>query len=157
MTPSELIYQAALKYVGVAEKPGKGNNPLVEKWIKEAATWLLDAGGDDSNVAWCGCFRGHIGIETMTGTPPAHYRALNWSLWGVSVPVSKPKTWMRGDTLVMPRTGGNHVTLFSRIEGSTVYGLGGNQSNKVCIATFPLARIKYVRRAIETHSCRCAE
>lgn len=155
MTSSERIYQAALKYLGVAEKPGSGNNPLVEQWIKEAATWLLDDVNDDSTVAWCGCFRGHLGIETMTGTPPAHYRALSWSLWGVAVPVGTPKAWRRGDTLVMPRTGGNHVTLFDRIEGSTVYALGGNQSDRVCIAAFPLSRIKYVRRAVETSSCPC--
>lgn len=155
MNPSELIYQTALKYAGTAEKPGKGNNPMVEKWIKEAATWLLDDGADDSTVAWCGCFRGHIGIETMTGTPPAHYRALNWSLWGVAVPLARPSAWRRGDTLVMPRTGGNHVTLLDRVEGSTVYCLGGNQSDKVCIAPFALARVKFVRRAVETsRPCR---
>jgi uncharacterized protein (TIGR02594 family) len=149
MTNSQRIYDAALKYVGTAEKPGKGSNPLVAQWIKEAASWLLDGGADDSSVAWCGCFRGHIGMETMTGTPPAHYRALNWSLWGVAVPVSKPQTWVRGDTLIMPRTGGNHVALFSHMEGSSVFCLGGNQSDKVCIAPFPLARIKFVRRALE--------
>ena len=151
VSANQRIYQAALKYKGVCEIPGPKSNRLIQGWIKQAAEWL---GDDDSAVAWCGCFRGGIGIETMTGTPPAFYRALNWSTWGDEVDVTKPETWQQGDTLVMPRRGGNHVTLLSEVKGRSALCLGGNQSDSVNIASFPLSRIAHVRRAPDT-LCGC--
>lgn len=149
LTANQRIYQAACAYLGTAEKPGRGNNALVAQWIKEAATWLLDDGADDSTVAWCGCFRGHLGNETMTGTPPAYYRAANWIHWGSFVDPSKPKTWLQGDTLIFQRPGGYHVALYADFTcgAGLVRCLGGNQSDKVCIASLGLKNLIGVRRA----------
>lgn len=157
MTANARIYAAALAYKGICEVPGPKSNKLIQSWIKQAASWLGDdVGDDDSRIAWCGCFRGHIGIETMTGTPPSYFRALNWSTWGDAVDVTKPETWQQGDTLVMPRAGGNHVTLLSEVSGKTALCLGGNQSDRVRISPFPLSRIAYVRRAHESLcGCKC--
>ncbi len=150
LTANQRIYQAALKHLGIAEKPGRTNNALVAQWIKEAATWLLDDGADDSTVAWCGCFRGHLGNETMTGAPPAYYRAANWIHWGSFVNPSKTKAWLKGDTLIFKRSGGYHVTLFAdfiNCAPGRVNCLGGNQSDKVCIASLELKNLIGVRRA----------
>lgn len=143
---SRRIYLAALEHVGTRELPGKGSNPKIAQWIKEAADWL---DGDDSKTAWCGCFRGHIGLVTGTGVPPEHYRAASWAKWGNAVDVTRPETWEQGDTIVMTRPGGNHVCLFhgiSKTKTMVVECLGGNQADSVCIASFPFARITHVRR-----------
>jgi uncharacterized protein (TIGR02594 family) len=142
-SPSAAIYAAAAKHLGTAELKGKASNPKIRAWIKQAASWL---DGDDSATAWCGCFRGAIGLETGTGVPRAHYRAASWATWGRPVDITKPDTWQRGDTIVMTRPGGNHVCLFDRIAGNVVYCLGGNQGDAVTIAPFPRSRITHVRR-----------
>ena len=143
MSQSARIYAAALQYLGTRETPGPRSTPKIAAWIKQSASWL---DRDDSKTAWCGCFRGAVGIETATGCPPEHYRAASWATWGTPVDVTKPLLWQRGDTVVMTRTGGNHVCLLDRVEGKTAYCLGGNQADAVTIAPFPLSRIKHVRR-----------
>lgn len=143
MSDSARIYHEAARHLGVKEFPGKASNPTIKAWIKAAATWLDD---DDSATAWCGCFRGAVGFATGTGVPAAHYRAASWAKWGKPVDVKAPKTWQKGDTLVMTRTGGNHVCLLDRVQGDYAYCLGGNQSDAVTIGRFPLSRITHVRR-----------
>jgi len=146
MTANQRIYAAALKYKGVCEVPGPKSNKLIQGWIKEAATWLDD---DDSKTPWCGCFRGDIGFETGTGVPAAHYRARNWLQWGIEINVKKPELWQQGDTLIMERSGGAHVTLLDSLTSGKVFAncLGGNQSDKVCIAAYGINRIIGIRRA----------
>lgn len=143
MSTSAQIYHAASQFLGVSERKGGLSHPLILAWIKQAASWLDP---DDSITAWCGCFRGHVGLLTGTGVPPAHYRAASWAKWGKPVDVTKPETWHQGDTIVMTRPGGNHVCLFHAHGHRGVECLGGNQSDAVSIATFPLSRVTHVRR-----------
>jgi len=143
MSTSAKIYAAALPYLGTKETPGAATNPTITRWIKQAATWLDK---DDSETPWCGAFRGHLGLQTATGCPPEHYRAAAWAKWGSPIDITKPLLWQRGDTIVMTRPGGNHVCLLDRIQGTKAYCLGGNQSDAVTIAPFPLTRITHVRR-----------
>jgi uncharacterized protein (TIGR02594 family) len=143
MSNSQRIYDAAKRYLGTMETPGSASTPLIKLWITCAADWLDK---DDSKTAWCGCFRGAIGVETATGLPKAHYRAASWATWGKPVEVARPELWQRGDTIVMTRPGGNHVCLLDRVSGQYAFCLGGNQSDAVTISRFPLARITAVRR-----------
>jgi uncharacterized protein (TIGR02594 family) len=143
MTASQLIYNAAKKYLGTKEIDGPKSNPLISRWISIAADWLEK---DDSATAWCGCFRGSIGLETGTGVPKNHFRAASWATWGKAVPLDKPAEWQQGDTIVMARPGGNHVTLLDRVAGGYAYCLGGNQSDAVTVSRFALDRITAVRR-----------
>lgn len=143
MATSLKIYNAAAKYLGIKETPGAATNAIIAGWIKSAADWLDK---DDSKTAWCGCFRGHLGLETATGCPPQHYRAAAWAKWGTRIDVTQPQMWQRGDTIVMTRPGGNHVCLLDRVQGKTAFCLGGNQRDAVTIAPFPLSRITHVRR-----------
>lgn len=140
---SDAIYEHALKDLGLAEVVGKRSHPRIARAIKEAANWLNP---DDSATPWCGCIRGLWGIETGTGVPAAHYRAASWAKWGKAVALD-PTQWKRGDTVVMGRSGGNHVTLFSHMKGGKAYCLGGNQSNAVTLAPFAVSGIWAVRRA----------
>ncbi len=143
MTTSARIFAAAFKHIGTREVPGAKSNPQISAWIREAADWL---NSDDSQTAWCGCFRGHVGHETATGVPPNHFRAASWAFWGMPVNLKRPHDWQPGDTIVMSRTGGNHVTLFHHYDGNVVWCLGGNQGDAVSIAPFALSRITAVRR-----------
>lgn len=142
-TTSERIYAEAARHLGVKEFPGKASNPQIKAWINQAAKWLDD---DDSSTAWCGCFRGAVGLATGTGVPKEHFRAASWANWGEPVDVKAPKTWKQGDTIVMTRPGGNHVCLLDRVSGDSVYCLGGNQSDAVTIGRFPRSRVTHVRR-----------
>jgi len=145
MTANQRIFAAASVFCGITEVPGPKSNKLIKGWIEEAATWLDD---DDSTTPWCGCFRGHVGFATGTGVPAAHYRALSWLNWGIVIDHTKPSLWIPGDTIIMTRPGGNHVTLFSDIANKAFANcLGGNQSDKVCVAPMNLSRIIGVRRA----------
>lgn len=143
MSNSQRIYEAAKRYLGTKETLGSASTPLIKLWIAEAASWL---DSDDSKTAWCGCFRGALGVETATGVPTEHYRAASWARWGKPVEVSRPESWQRGDTIVMTRPGGNHVCLLDRVSGQYVFCLGGNQGDAVTISRFPLSRITAVRR-----------
>lgn len=144
MNNSQRIYDTAKRYLGTKETPGPQSTASIRQWITAAADWLDK---DDSKTAWCGCFRGAIGVETATGLPKAHYRAAAWATWGKPVEVSQPELWQQGDTIVMTRPGGNHVCLLDRVSGDYAWCLGGNQSDAVTIARFPLARITAVRRS----------
>lgn len=141
---SARIYAEAKRYLGTKETPGAGSTAIIRQWIIDAADWLDK---DDSKTAWCGCFRGAVGMATATGVPRAHYRAASWATWGKPVEVSRPDLWQQGDTIVMTRPGGNHVCLVYRVIGDFVWCLGGNQSDAVTIARFPISRVTHVRRA----------
>ena len=141
---SAAIYVAGLKYLCTKEIPGRKTNALIAGWIKESADWL---DRDDSKTAWCGCFSGHLGMVTATGAPRAHYRARNWLDWGRPIDHENPAAWQQGDTVIMSRSGGHHVCLFSALTSKTsAQFLGGNQDDKVSIAEYPLSRVIGVRR-----------
>jgi len=148
MTGNQKLHAAALQFLGVREISGPRSHTLIKEWIKSAASWLDP---DDSKTAWCGCFRGMLGIVTGTGAPLAHYRAMNWLAWGKPIDSKRPELWQQGDTLILKRKGGAHVALVHEVQANKrrVQCLGGNQSDAVSIAPFPLADVLGVRRAIE--------
>ena len=141
MTTSAKLYAAALPFLGVHEIDGPESNPTIRKWIKEAASWL---DGDDSKTAWCGCFRGHLGLVTATGIPRNHFRAAEWLEWGM--PVKGLSEAIQGDTVILKRPGGYHVALFASFKDLHMTLLGGNQSNSVSLAQFPTSNICGIRR-----------
>lgn len=140
---SDKIFQEAYKYLGVKEVDGRRAHPIIKAWIAQSAEWLDP---DDSETAWCGCFRGAVGRTTGTGIPKEFYRAKSWASWGEEVPLNDRSQWQQGDTIVMSRPGGNHVCLLDRVEGRFAYCLGGNQNNEVNVTAFPLSKITNVRR-----------
>lgn len=139
---SKRIYAEAMRFLGTEEVPGEASNPLISHWIKSAARWL---DRDDSKTAWCGCFRGAVGVNSGTGVPKDHFRAASWKSWGEAVPTADAAV---GDTVVLSRKGGKHVALFHKwsADRKRVFLLGGNQSNKVSIASFDASLIEAVRR-----------
>jgi uncharacterized protein (TIGR02594 family) len=142
MNISDRLYEHARKDLGLAEVPGPGSHPRIQRAIELAARWLDD---DDSQTAWCGCLRGLWGLETGTGVPHSHYRAAAWTRWGKAVTLTAAG---RGETVILTRPGGHHVGLFDSLsaDGLSVMVLGGNQGNKVSVAPYKRSMVVGVRR-----------
>lgn len=134
--------QAAYEHLGLSEVPGAGSNATILGWIKTFFTWATN----DGEVAWCAIF-----INTMLkqaglkGTGKANARSfLDWG-----TPVSEPR---KGDIVVFwrgnPDSWQGHVGIYwGDAPGDYVYCLGGNQSDKVSIATYPETSVLGYRRA----------
>ena len=142
VSKSEMHWRIFMKYLGIHEVPGPKSHPLIEAWINEAEKWLPK---DDSETAWCGCFRGNVGMLAGSGVPIQHYRARQWLLWGRGAGLD-PSLWQQGDTIIMKRPGGFHVGLFGGVDGGKMLLLGGNQNNSVCIAQYDFSSVVGCRR-----------
>jgi len=134
------LYNKALEDFGLTEVAGSKSHPRIRKAIDEAAEWLDE---DDSKTAWCGCIMGLWCKEVGLPVPKAYYRARNWKDVGKKVLLSEAK---QGDIVIMTRTGGHHVALFSKQVGDQVFLLGGNQRNQVNVSSFNQGFIEEVRR-----------
>lgn len=55
---------------------------------------------------------------------------------------------MLGDILTFKRNGGGHVTMYVGEDAGAYHCLGGNQSDKVCIARIAKGRLHSVARPI---------
>lgn len=131
----------AYSYIGQKEVPGSKSNPLILRWIQDFLGW----GDDDSKVAWCAIFINTILKESdIKGTGKANARSfLNWG--------EVVETPRRGDIVVFERGGRSswkgHVGLYwGEAEDGFIYCLGGNQSDKVSIASYSKSRILGYRR-----------
>lgn len=118
--------------IGTLEKPGKGSNPAVLAYFKDAGHPEVV----DDAVAWCSAFVGAIlkrsGLEG-TGSLSAR----SYEDWGV-----KLKAPSLGSIGVKRRAGPSpawqgHVGFVVAANTSWVWLLGGNQSDAVSIAAFP--------------------
>jgi uncharacterized protein (TIGR02594 family) len=134
------LYNHALGDFGLSEVSGPGSNARIKMAIKQAAEWLDQ---DDSKTAWCGCMMGLWFSELGLEKPKEFYRAANWKTVGKKVLLSEAK---QGDVVVMSRTGGKHVALFSKQANGLVYLLGGNQRNQVNVSAFNEQFVEEVRR-----------
>lgn len=117
--------------IGTMETPGKGSNPKVLDYYKDAGHPEVK----DDAVAWCSAFCGAImkraGLET-TGS----LAAISWEKYGV--PLRQPALGCIG---VKRRAGTEgwqrHVGFVVAANPNYVWMLGGNQSDSVSIAAFP--------------------
>lgn len=121
--------------LGVSEIPGPKHNKTILDYHKETS---LKASSDE--VPWCSSFVNWVMEKAgVTGTNSA--RARSWENWGVEI---FPPLF--GAVVVLSR-GRNqalgHVGFFmGYVAGNKrINVLGGNQSNKVSITSFPVSRI----------------
>lgn len=122
----------ARRYDGVAETPGKDTTPVIRRWLIELGAWW-----SDDSVPWCGTFLGAVMREAGAPIPKHYYRARAWLDWGTAL--TQPAL---GCVVVFERRGGGHVGLVvGRNELDYLLVLGGNQSDKVCIASFSPDRV----------------
>lgn len=114
----------------------------VLSWIKK---YFRPSATDAKDVPWCGIFMAQVFGTCGLSAPSVPARASSWAEVGIGIELGS-KNFQIGDILVFNRRGGNHVALFIAMQGNTIYCLGGNQGNRVCIAPYPLPRLEYVRR-----------
>ena len=120
----------AFRYRGMKEIPGKQHNPIIIKWLKRLKAWW-----SEDETPWCGTFVAEMLRQSDLPIPQHWYRAKAYVTYGtaqslVDIPF--------GAICVKGRTGGGHVffAVAKSANGSTIYGLGGNQSNSVNITAF---------------------
>lgn len=123
----------ARKYIGVAEIPGKKNNPVILNWLIELKAWWKE-----EDTPWCGSYCAYCLKKSGRPIPKHWYRALAYADYGAKL--SGPAY---GCLAVMARKGGGHVgfVVGEVAKGGDLLILGGNQGDKVSIARFPRSRI----------------
>lgn len=142
MTPRD-IYDAAYAYIGTAEIAGPHHNPLVVEFFKTIGhSWVKD-----DETPWCAAYVGHV-LESLGIPSTGRPNARSYQDWGDEVPLADA---VPGDVCVFwrgsPNSWQGHVGFFHGLGGDTIHVLGGNQSNRVSVAPYPVARLLGVRRA----------
>jgi uncharacterized protein (TIGR02594 family) len=119
----------------IGEKPG----PVSHERIAKAFGLVGLKGSDDGKVSWCSAMCAlwlHESGQSIKGVTGA---ARSWLNWGSKC---DPK---QGCVVVLWRNDPNswqgHVGLLVRVSDTHVYLLGGNQSDRVSVASFPLDRV----------------
>ena len=152
------LADSAKTMLDVRETAGARHNPIVVGMLQAFASWI-----QDDETAWCGAFAGFIckvnGYPTPGPKPWHALRARYWLTVGVDIPLERAT----GNCVVIfKRGGGNqpgpetldatgHVAFFNGYDGgSRVSVVGGNQSNKVSVTTYPTSRVLGVRRMVRS-------
>lgn len=127
------IARAELK-LDIREYPGRDdNNPRIQMY--HATTTLSRPRAELDETAWCSSFVNFCVEQAgLRGTRSAW--ALDWRNWGQ--PATDPR---EGDIAVFSRKSakenGGHVGFVVSVDSTSISVLGGNQSNRICIDTFP--------------------
>lgn len=129
--------QTAIDNIGVLEKPGSGDNPVILAWAKECGGYIAANYKHDS-VPWCKMY-----VEYCLRK---HGYKMNDSLWALDV--RKYGTKLSGPAVgaiaSKTRSGGGHTFfVIGRDKAGHIIGVGGNQSDSVCRAPFDPASLKY--------------
>ena len=128
---------AAEQYIGTKEYPGSESNPIIAGFWKLAKL----SGIKDDAVPWCAGFACAM-LEKVGYRSPRSDAAKSFLTWGE--PLAAPEL---GCIAVMKRPGGYHVFFVVGIDKSgDLYGLGGNQGDKVCVALFKSAQVLSYRK-----------
>jgi uncharacterized protein (TIGR02594 family) len=146
-TPEWLLVMRAMN--GLTETPGSGDNPKILAMRDEIAKTYPDMASycalyQHDATPWCGLAVAYA--MTMGGVRPVFgptdtdrwmwARAWDDPEWGYEISVPRP-----GAVVVMEREGGGHVTLYERTEGSNYVCRGGNQSDAVNTASYPISKV----------------
>jgi uncharacterized protein (TIGR02594 family) len=138
------LYVCAQAEVGVAETSGVKHTTRIVEYHQTTA---LQATSDET--PWCASFVNwclkQCGIE---GTNSAWARSFLG--WGQNIPLREAQ---KGDIVVLSRGTNNrlgHVAFYHAHDKNYVMLLGGNQSNRVKVSSYPISRILSVRRMLTT-------
>lgn len=128
----------ARREIGTAEIAGARDNPRIVAYHQ---TTTLEA--TDDEVPWCASFAGWC--LAQAGMPHTHSaRARSYLEYGTHAGTPQP-----GDVVVFRRGSSptqGHVAFYLGREGDRVRVLGGNQGNRVSIASFPASSVIDIRR-----------
>ena len=117
----------------IAEIRGAQNNPRIVLYHS-----LTVGGAAPDETAWCSSFVNFcVSQAGLTGTRSKWARSWHDQRWGREVTAAP----IEGDIVVWRRRSrsvdGGHVAFFVDDLGDSIRVLGGNQSNKVCITSYP--------------------
>lgn len=139
-----LYFLHALAEIGVREVAGDGHNENILKYWDEAQV-PRGAGGGGDETPWCAAF---VGAMLMRGgaQPTGKGSAKSYQLWGKEARGIN----LLGAVVVLDRPDPapkwqGHVGFCCGFTAGTVNVLGGNQSDRVSIATFPRSRVVAMR------------
>jgi len=139
-----------MRYVGISELSGKKNHPLISWWIS-LCNFDLEAADE---IPWCSAFVNGMAWDLRLPRSNS-LAARSWLEVGK---VMSPSLAMIGFDVVILKRGldpqfgpeiinaPGHVGIFAGMNGNSVSVLGGNQSNKVSVQLYPVARVLGVRR-----------
>lgn len=129
-------FPIALGELGVREVAGDGDNPRVVEY--HAATTLRST---QDETPWCSAFVNWC-MSRAGVTPTGSAMARSWLAWGAawSLETGAVAVLSRGTN---PAQG--HVGFVVGWDAESVWLLGGNQSDAVTVARFPLSRLLAVR------------
>lgn len=130
MTASLSWMAYALGLIGVREVPGPANSATIASWLKGLKAWWTD-----DATPWCGVFVAHVLQKAEQPLPKHWYRAKGWLEWG------QPCQLAYGAVAILDRAGGGHVFFVTKVSMNHVWGIGGNQGDRVCEAKFERSRI----------------
>lgn len=146
-------FDLAQRFIGLKEVAGPVSDPQVLAMLQLDDVWPAD-----DSVPWCSAFVNYI-CWLLRLPRSKSLAARSWLTVGRSIPI--PDAQVGFDVVVLTR-GTNpqagHVGLFAGLEWQLEDGhphsqrvqiLGGNQSNGVSVAPFPVDRIVGVRRLLE--------
>lgn len=141
-----LWLEAGLKYVGVKETIGSGDNKTIIDWAKAeggdiAKTYTHDV------IAWCALFVNMMFTKSdLKGTETLW--ALDWNAERMKKRLGHSWPGVRllgpavGAIAPMLRNGGGHVIcIVGKDQDGNIMGLGGNQKDRVSIVPFPMSRL----------------
>jgi len=134
-------YELAQAEVGTVEW-ANGANPKVMAYFKDAGHSEVS----DDSTAWCAAFVGAM-LKRAGLTPTGSLAARSYLNWGDPVDLKDARP---GDIAVFSRgnsTWQGHVAFFIKENASTLTILGGNQSDKVGVSTYPKTSLLSIRRA----------
>ena len=114
----------------VREVPGPGNNPRIVMYHNTTQAWS----GTDDSVAWCSSFVNYC-VEQAGLLGTGSQSAQSWKDWGHNV-MDDPR---EGDIVVWRRGADpkGHVGFYYADQGDRIAVLGGNQSNRIRISSYP--------------------
>jgi len=140
------LIRAYAPLIGVAEKRGPGNNPVIMEWAREVGEALgVSLGYTADKIPWCGLGMAYVALKAgwLDQTPRQPLWARAWLKFGQKA--DKPSF---GDILVFGREGGGHVGVYVAESAGHFHVLGSNQGDAVNIRMIPKARLLGARRPI---------
>lgn len=135
-------YALASEEVGMQEIKGPMHNPEIVRMFAEVGhSWVKD-----DETAWCAAFNGAM-LERAGLPSTRKLNARSYLDWGQPVQLADAQPgdmviFSRGD----PAGWQGHVGFFVKNAGTHIQVLGGNQSDSVSVARYPVSRLLGVRR-----------
>lgn len=144
-----------MEFLETKEIAGKQHNPLIV-WFFKTFTWLGSKYWTDE-TAWCKA-SWNAACETAGFRVGDSALAADGMKEGQEIPAEEVQ---HGDFVILSHldskgrfNGRHHITFWEKFTSESIYGLGGNQSNRINISAWSLREIKpgHIRRLTRKQS-----